>query len=106
MQARRARGGGFGDALPIANVADCGTSEIPVRIAITLIPGTDPKTARDQLAAFDGITTQAPAAYPAPLATLLRAWTHQHLGEDLNTSLTRFEDAIRQDRADKNSADP
>ena len=106
MQARRASGGGFGNALPIASVADWGTSAVPVRIAITLIPGTDPETARDQLAAFDGITTQAPAAYPAPLATLLRAWTDQHRGEDLNASLTRFEDAIRQDRADKSSADP
>jgi hypothetical protein len=95
MQACRARGDGFGDALPIANVADCGTSAVPVRITITLIPGTDPQTARDQLTAFDGITTQLPAAYPAPLATLLRAWTDQHRGEDLNASLASFEDAIR-----------
>jgi hypothetical protein len=55
-------------------------------------------TARDQFAAFDGITTQAPAAYPAPLATLLRTWTDRHRGEDIAASLTRFEDAIRQAR--------
>lgn len=106
-QARRhAPGGVSSHALPIADVADCGTSAVPVRIAITLIPGTDPVAARAQLAAFDGITTQAPAAYPAPLATSLRAWTDQHRGQDLHASLTRFEDAIRQDRADKSGADP
>jgi hypothetical protein len=106
MQSRSARSGGSSDALPIADVADCGTSAVPVRIVITLIPGTDPVAAQDQLAAFDGITTQALAAYPAPLAALLRAWTEQHRGEDLSASLTRFEDAVRQDRADKSDVDP
>ncbi len=103
IQSRAARDAGFrsDDALPIANVADLGTSATPVRIAITLIPGTDPVTARDQLAAFDGITAQAPAAYPAPPATLLRSWTEQHRGEDIAASLTRFEDAIRQDREER-----
>jgi hypothetical protein len=94
----RARRPPSSDALPIADIEDCGTSADPVRIAITLIPGTDPQAARDQLAAFDGITTQAPAAYPAPLVTMLRAWTDHHRGEDLNASLTSFEDAIHQDR--------
>lgn len=106
IQASHADGGASSDVLPTADVADLGTDRVPVRIAITLIPGTDPEAARDQLAAFDGITSQAPAAYPAPLATMLRAWTDQHRGEDLNASLTRFEDAIRQDRADKSGADP
>ena len=100
-----APGGVSSDVLPIANVADFGTDAVPVRIAIELIPGTDPAGARDQFAAFDGITVQAPAAYPAPLASLLRAWTDQHRSEDLNASLARFEDAIRQDRADKSGVD-
>ncbi len=103
FQARRPPSG---DALPIADIADCGTSADPVRIAVTLIPGTEPETARGQLAAFDGIATQAPAAYPAPLATMLRTWTDHHRGEDLSASLTRFEDAIRQDRAGNSSPDP
>jgi hypothetical protein len=81
-------------ALPIAGVADLGTSECPVRIAITLMPRTDPETFRDQLAALDGVTTQALAAYPAPLAALLRTWTSQHGSEDIAVSLARFEDAI------------
>jgi hypothetical protein len=37
---------------------------------------------------------------------LLRAWPEQHRGEDLSASLTRFEDAVRQDRADKSDVDP
>lgn len=106
MQTRRARGGESSDALPIADVAGCGTSAAPVRIVITLIRGTDPVAAQAQLAAFDGITTQAPAAYPGPLAALLRAWAEQHRGEDLHASLTRFEDAICQDRAGKSDVDP
>jgi hypothetical protein len=50
----------------------------------------DPATARDQLAALDGITTCTPAALPAPLATLLRTWTSQHHTEDITASLTRL----------------
>lgn len=94
-RALTARKGYSGDgALPIAEVADLGTSGGPVRIAITLIPGADPDTVRDQLAAFDSITTEAPAAYSAPLAALLRTWTRQHGAEDITDSLARFEDAI------------
>jgi hypothetical protein len=81
-------------ALPIAGVADLSTGERPIRIAITLTPGTDPGAARDQLAALDGITTQAPAAYPAPLPALLRTWISQHRAEDIAASLTRFEGTI------------
>jgi hypothetical protein len=98
-QARRDGDGRVSDALPIADVIDCGTHAVPVRIAITLIPGTDPEAARDQLATLDGITTQAPAAYPAPLASMLRAWVNRHPGEDLGAGLTVFAEAIHQDRA-------
>jgi hypothetical protein len=84
--------------LPIADLADLGNDYHPIRIAITLAPGSDPAAVREQLSALDGITTEAPAAYPAPLATLLRAWAKQHGSEDIAGSLTRFEDAIRHDR--------
>jgi hypothetical protein len=84
--------------LPISDIADLSSDGVPVRIAIILRPGTDPQAARDQLAAFDGITTEAPAAYPAPLAALLRTWVGQYRGEDVGASLTRLQDAIRVDQ--------
>jgi hypothetical protein len=88
------RGYSSDGALPIAEAADLSTIERPIRIAITLIPGADPEIVRHQLAGLDGITVQAPAAYPAPLAALLRTWTSQHGTEDITASLARFEDAI------------
>jgi hypothetical protein len=83
--------------LPIGDLIDAGTSRRPIRIAITLLPGTNPDTTRDQLVNLDGITTQQPAAYPAPLATLLRTWTHQHRNEDITASLTTLRNAIQRD---------
>lgn len=84
--------------LPISDLADLSSDGVPVRIAITLRPGTDPDAARDQLAAFDGITTQAAAAYPAPLAALLRTWVAQYRGADIAASLTKLRDAMRLDQ--------
>jgi hypothetical protein len=88
------------DRLLIADVADLGRDGDPIRVAITLVPGSDPAAARAKLLAHDGLTSDAPAAYPAPLATLLRAWVNQHGHEDIADSLTRFEYAIRQDRTE------
>jgi hypothetical protein len=84
--------------IPIGDLYDAGTHRRPIRIAITLVPGTDPDVARDQLAGLDGITTEQPAAYPAPLATLLRTWTHQYRDEDITASLTTLRNAIQRDR--------
>jgi len=83
--------------IPIGDLYDAGTDRRPIRIAITLLPGTNPDTARDQLAGLDGITTEQAAAYPAPLATLLRTWTHQHRNEDITASLTELHHAIQRD---------
>ena len=83
--------------LPIGDLIDAGTDSRPIRIAITLLPGTNPDVARDQFAGLDGITTEQPAAYPAPLATLLRTWTHQHRSEDITASLTTLRNAIQRD---------
>lgn len=83
--------------LPIGDLIDAGTNRRPIRIAITLLPGTNPDVARGQLAGLDGITTEQPAAYPAPLATLLRTWAHQHRSEDITASLTTLRDAIQRD---------
>jgi hypothetical protein len=84
--------------LPIGDLYDAGTDRRPIRIAITLLPGTNPDSARDHLARLDGITTEQPAAYPAPLATLLRTWTDQHRNEDIAGSLTTLHEAIDHDR--------
>lgn len=84
--------------LPISDIADLSRDGVPVHIAITLRPGTDPEAARDQLAAFDGITTQAPAAHPISLVSLLRTWARQHRREDVAASLTGLHDAIRHDQ--------
>ena len=84
--------------IPIGDLYDAGTDRRPIRIAITLVPGTNPDIARDQLAGLDGITTEQPAAYPAPLATLLRTWAHQYRDEDITTSLTILHHARRRIR--------
>jgi hypothetical protein len=86
------------DTLPLGDVYDASTSRDPIRIAITLLPGTNPDTARDEIGALDGITTEEPAAYPAPLATLLRTWTDQHRSEDIAASLTTLQHAIHHDQ--------
>jgi hypothetical protein len=89
------------DRLFIANLADLGShSRSIIRLAITLPPGSDPAAAREKLLAHDGITSQTPARYPAPLAILLRAWVHRHGHEDITDSLTRFENATRQNQAE------
>jgi hypothetical protein len=62
------------------------------------LPGTNPDTTRDLLANLDGITTQEPAAYPAPLAALLRTWTETHGHEDIGASLTALQQAIQRDQ--------
>lgn len=93
-----ARDGRRYDGLPIQEVVDIGNSRIPVRLAITLRPGSDPDTAREQLANFDGVTTSAPAAYAAPLATLLRNWTRQPQRDETAAALASLENAIQHDR--------
>jgi hypothetical protein len=65
---------------------------------VLLEAGSDPAAVRDQLLAVDGIGCDATWALPAPLATMLRSWVHQHQGEDITASLTRLEDAIRRDQ--------
>jgi hypothetical protein len=90
--------------LRIADVVDLSRDGDPVRFAITLAPGSDPAAAREKLLAHDGLTSETPAQYPAPLATVLRAWVHRHGHQDITDSLTRFENAIRQDRGEGREA--
>lgn len=82
--------------LPIASVDDQSRRE--VRIVLTLRPGSDPPAVRDQLATIRGVSAEAPRAFPAPLATLLRSWVTEHRSEDIAASLDELENAIRRDR--------
>ena len=98
LLANRARSDGSDRRLPIGDVIDAGTRHAPPRLAITLRPGTDPDHARAQLASLRCIHTETPAAYPAPLASLLRSWIRQQHRPDTAAALTSLEEAIRQDR--------
>jgi hypothetical protein len=84
-------------ALPVAQVDDQ-SAGAQVRIVLTLCPGADPAAVRDQLAAIGGIAAEAPCAFPAPLAGLLRSWVDDHRGEDIAASLAELENAIHHDR--------
>ncbi len=58
-------------------------------------PGTTAEQLRDQLMDVYGVSTTVPVALPRPLATMLRRWARAHATEDLLTSLTTLENAIR-----------
>ena len=83
--------------LPVKDLYD-GSGEYDVRIHVLLEAGSDPAAVLDQLLDVDGVGCDVIWAFPAPLATMLRAWVEQHQGEDITAGLTRLEDAIRRDR--------
>ena len=83
--------------LPIAEVDDRSIG-YEVRIGVQLRPGADPAVVRDQIATIYGISIEEDWAFPAPLASMMRAWVDRYRGEDIGASLTRLEDAIRRDR--------
>jgi DNA gyrase/topoisomerase IV, subunit A len=58
-------------------------------------PGTAPEHLRDQLMDVYGVYTTVSVALPRPLATMLRRWAEAYGTEDLLTSLTALEKAIR-----------
>jgi hypothetical protein len=84
--------------LPIEDITDHACDGTDVRILIALRPGSDPAAVRAQLAAIDGITTEATWKFPAPLASMLRSWADRYRGEDIAASLATLEDAISGDR--------
>ena len=43
----------------------------------------------------DAVYTMVPVAFPRPLATMIRGWVKADRSEDLLTSLTALENAIR-----------
>ena len=85
-------------ALPVADVDEQSGRDGGVRILVTLRPGSDPETVRDQLAGIHGVSAESYYQFPAPLAILLRSWVERYRREDLRASLAALEDAIRRDR--------
>jgi hypothetical protein len=83
--------------VPIADMRDEST-EVDVRVAITLRPGADPLAVQAQLARLDALGADMAAQYPAPLADLLRSWVSTHQDEDITASLNLFEAAVRAGR--------
>ena len=84
-------------ALPVAQIDDQ-SSRNQIRIGLVLKSGSDPAAVRDRLTALDGITTEATWAFPAPLASMLRAWADRYRGEDIAASLDLLHQAIHRDR--------
>jgi hypothetical protein len=85
--------------LPVAEVRDVSTwHDHEVRMALVLQPDADPDTVKERLAGIEGVVTELRAAFPAPLARLLRSWVDSYRGEDIAASLTELETAIRRDR--------
>ena len=84
-------------AVPVYHVDDQANGA-NVRILLTLYPNSDPAAVRDQLSTIAGMSADTLSAFPAPLASLLRAWVDDNRGEDLAASLTELENAIRHDR--------
>jgi hypothetical protein len=83
--------------LPVADIDEDIRGE-EIRILVTLRPGSDPETVRDQLAEIEGVSVETVCAFPAPLAGLLRSWVERYRQEDLAASLAALENAIRRDR--------
>jgi hypothetical protein len=85
--------------LPIAAVDQASMDGLAfVSITVTLDPGADAEAVRSALLEIDGITQQVPAAFPAPLAALLRSCLDHGDAESFAVSLDRLEDAIQADR--------
>jgi hypothetical protein len=83
--------------LPLADVEDL--SELgEMRLAITLRPGADPEAMKASLRGLPVVAVEVLAAFPAPLAQLLRSWVDRHRAEDIANSLAELDSAVRQDR--------
>jgi hypothetical protein len=80
--------------LPLSDIRDESSHGTDLLVCIPE-PGTTPEQLRDQLLDVDGVCITVPVVPPGPLATMLRSWAKAYPAEDLLTSLTALEDAIR-----------
>jgi DNA gyrase/topoisomerase IV subunit A len=83
--------------LPLADVKPLSERD-ELRLVITLRPGADPEAVMASLRTLPVIAVEVLAAFPAPLAQLLRSWADHHRDEDIAASLAELESAVRQDR--------
>ncbi|HET9896990.1 MAG TPA: hypothetical protein VFQ44_18810 [Streptosporangiaceae bacterium] len=84
-------------ALPISAMHYEDTED-DLRLAITLRPEANAERVAAQLASTDVLAVEMVSEFPAPLAELLRAWVATHRNEDIRSSLSQFEAAVRADR--------
>jgi len=80
--------------LPLKDVRDQSSHDTDLLVCVPE-PGATAEQLRDQLMDVYGVSTTVPVALPRPLATMLRRWARAHAREDLLTSLTALENAIR-----------
>lgn len=80
--------------LPITDLEDL-TEQGQQRIGIRLAAGADPAAVTEQLSAIWGVSTELSAAWPGPLASLLRSWAAGCGGA---SALEEFGAAIQRDR--------
>ena len=82
--------------LPLSDVRDQSSQARDTDLLVCVPePGTAPEHLRDQLMDIYGVYTTVSVALPRPLATTLRRWAEAYATEDLLTSLTALENAIR-----------
>jgi hypothetical protein len=82
--------------LDVKSVWDESTSRIPDgRIACKLATGTPPEQVCEQLTRVYGVYTMMYVALPRPLPDTIRHWVKANQAEDLASSLTSLESAIR-----------
>jgi hypothetical protein len=82
--------------LPIKDVRDLSLRAQDTEVLVCVPElGTTPEQLRDHLLDVCGVYTTVPAALPRPLATMIRKWAKAYGTEDLLTSLTALENAIR-----------
>lgn len=82
--------------LPLEDIRDESSMAQDTDLLVCIpAPGTTAEQLQDQLMDVDGVCTEVHAALPRPLATMIRGWAKAYRSEDLLTSLTALENAIR-----------
>jgi hypothetical protein len=90
------------ERLPLANLRDeSSTAHDTDRLVGIPEPGITPEEIRDRLLDIYGVFTTVTVALPRPLGTMIRGWARTYRSEDLLTSLTALEDAIRAQSAER-----
>jgi DNA gyrase/topoisomerase IV subunit A len=83
--------------LPLADVEDL-SEHGELKLVVTLSPGADAEAVTASLRTLRVVAVEVLAAFPVPLAQLLRSWADRHRDEDIAASLAELDSAVRQDR--------